>query len=110
LLGSETWIVLAAGAISAALAGAAAGRGHAPPQPAPGSRLTVVRPHRAATPSRPPRPRPSRPPYPLFPRTASKLIVTPRSLPAPGLPKGLLIVLVMAPCVAAAVTRFARGR
>jgi hypothetical protein len=81
-----------------------------PSQPAPGSPLSPVRPHRVATPSRPPRPRPSRSPSPLFPRTASKLIVPPRSLPAPGLPKGLLIVLVMAPCVAAAVTRFARGR
>jgi hypothetical protein len=83
-----------------------------PSQPAPGSPLSAVRPHRAAAPSRTPRPRPSRSPSPgaFFPRTASKLIVPPRSLPAPGLPKGLLIVLVMAPCVAAAVTRFARGR
>jgi hypothetical protein len=81
-----------------------------PSQPAPRSPLSAVRPHRVAAPSRPPRPRPSRSPSPLFPRTASKLIVPPRSLPAPGLPKGLLIVLVMAPCVAAAVTRFARDR
>jgi hypothetical protein len=80
-----------------------------PSQPTPGSHRSAVRPHRAV-PSRPPRPRPPRSPSPFFPRTASKLIVPPRSLPARGLPKGLLIVLVMAPCVAAAVTRFARGR
>jgi hypothetical protein len=83
-----------------------------PSQPTPGSPVSVVRPHRVAVPSRTPRPRPSRSPSPgaLFPRTASKLIVPPPSLPAPGLPKGLLIALIIAPCVAAAVTRFARGR
>jgi hypothetical protein len=83
-----------------------------PPQPVPGSPLSAVRPHQVAAAPRTPRPRPSRSPYPgtLFPRASSKLIVPPPGLPTPGLPKGLLIVLVMAPCVAAAVTRFARGR
>jgi len=84
----------------------------------PPSRVTVgvrpspVRPDRNATPSRTPRPRPSRSPSssPLFPRAALQLIHPPPSLPGRGLPKGLLIVLVIAPCVAAAVTRFARGR
>jgi hypothetical protein len=46
----------------------------------------------------------------VLPRSASKLIAPPPSLPARGLPKGLLIALIIAPCVAAAVTRFARGR
>jgi hypothetical protein len=82
-----------------------------PSQPAPGSPQSAVRPHRVA-PSRTPPPRTPRSPSPgaPFPRTASQLIVPPPSLPAPGLPKGLLIVLIIGPCVAAAVTRFARGR
>jgi hypothetical protein len=71
-----------------------------------------VRPDRNAAPSRTPRPPPSRSPSarPLFPQAASQLIHPPPSLAARGLPKGLLIVLIIAPCVAAAVTRFARGR
>ena len=46
----------------------------------------------------------------LLPRSASQLIVPPPRLPARGLPEGLLIALIIAPCGAAAVTRFARGR
>jgi len=64
-----------------------------------------------AVPSLTPQPRPSRSPSAtFFPRSASQLIVPPPRLPARGLPKGLLIALIIAPCVAAAVTRFARGR
>ena len=86
--------------------------GSRPSQLGAGTSPAVVRPQRVTGRSRPPRPRPSRPPSsrPLFPRTASQLIAPPPRLPVKGLSKGLLIVLVMAPCVAAAVTRFARGR
>jgi hypothetical protein len=71
-----------------------------------------VRPDRNAAPSQTPQSRPSRSPSarPFFPRTASQLIHPPPSLPARGLPKGLLIALIIAPCVATAVTRFARNR
>jgi hypothetical protein len=84
----------------------------APSQLGAGTPPGSVRPHRIAAVSRTPRPRPSRSPSsrPLFPWTASQLIAPPPRLPAKGLPKGLLIALVIAPCVAAAVTRFARGR
>jgi hypothetical protein len=83
-----------------------------PSQVAAGVRPSPVRPDRNAAPSRTPRPRPARSPSssPLFPQAASQLIHPPPSLPARGLPKGLLIALIIAPCVAAAVTRFARGR
>jgi hypothetical protein len=84
----------------------------APSQLGAGTPPGSVRPHRIAAVSRTPRPRPSRSPSsrPIFPRTASQLIAPPPRRPAKGLPKGLLIALIIAPCVAAAVTRFARGR
>jgi hypothetical protein len=83
-----------------------------PSQPTVGTPPAPVRPQRVAAPSRKPRPRPARSPSsrPLFLRTASQLIAPPPRLPARGLPKGLLIALIIAPCVAAAVTRFARNR
>jgi hypothetical protein len=82
-----------------------------PSPPAPGSPLSAVRPHQVVPPSRTP-PRPSRSPSAgaFFPRTASKLIAPPPSLPTPGLPIYLLLAVVLTPCVAAAVTRFGRGR
>jgi hypothetical protein len=72
----------------------------------------TARPHQVVTPSRSPRPRPSRPPSAsaFFSRTASRLVVPPPRLPAPGLPIDLLLAVVLTPCVAAAVTRFGRGR
>jgi hypothetical protein len=81
-------------------------------QLAPGSPLSAVRLHQVGTPPRTPPPRPSRSPSAgaFFPRTASKLIAPPPRLPAPGLPIYLLLAVVLTPCVAAAVTRFGRGR
>lgn len=77
-----------------------------------GTQLRPVRPAGKAVPSRTPPLSPPRSPSarPFLPRAASQLIHPPPSQPARGLPKGLLIALIIAPCVAAAVTRFARGR
>jgi hypothetical protein len=63
-----------------------------------------------ATP-RPPRPHPSRSPSPAFyAGGAAKLLAPAPRQPAPGLPVGVLLTVVLVPCAAAAVTRFGRRR
>jgi hypothetical protein len=61
---------------------------------------------------RPPRPHPSRSPSPaaFFPGAAAKLLAPAPRQPVPGLPVGVLVIVVLVPCAAAAVTRFGRRR
>jgi len=100
---------------------------HRPPSPppapsAPPAPVTPNPPPPASTPpaairpapatSLPPRPRSSRSPSPaaIFRGDAAKLFAPAPARPVPGLPLGLLLAVILAPCVAAAVTRFARRR
>lgn len=65
-----------------------------------------------AAPGTPRPPRPSRSPSPaaFFPGTAAELLAPAPRQPAPGLPVGVLLAVILVPCAAAAVTRFGRRR